>query len=133
MEGVVAGALLAIFITVAVAVVVQTARVTEQVRQRSTANTLAWSWVERIRNTEFAHMDTLIEPPPGNRVDFSGMLDPDGAFQRVTTIDTQTNGLVVKHIRVEVWPMNPRDGSFPAHPETIETVIADIPLNEGAP
>jgi len=129
-EVLVASALLGFFMAAAVAVLVQSSRVTQQVRDRSTASMLAWSQLERVRNTSFSEMDMLIEEAPGTRIALSGLPDPDGDFLRRTHIETTTNGLVLKQIRVDVWPTDRRTGAFDGEPETLETIIADIPLSE---
>lgn len=114
----------------AVAVLIQTVWLTEQVRDRSTATSLAWSRVERVRNTDFEEMELLIEDQPGTRIGFSGSVEEDGRFLRVTQIEEESGGLPMMRVRVSVWPWNRRNREFSGEPQVVETVIADIPRGE---
>ncbi len=129
-EIVVSIALLGFFMAIAVSVIIQSARVTREARDRSVASALAWNQLERIRNTPFSDMDAWVEGAPGTRVATSGLADPEGEFLRQTAITTTTNGMVLRNIRVEVWPLDRRTNDFDGEPEVLETIIADVPLEE---
>jgi len=130
-EVMIAIVLLAAFTTAAVGVVVQVARASEAVRQRTTAVALAWSRIERARHVDASEFGDLAEAAPGNVIDENGLPDSAGGFRRRTIINTVTNGLPMSYIRVDVWPRNLRTGAFSGEPESMETVIADIPRRGG--
>jgi prepilin-type N-terminal cleavage/methylation domain-containing protein len=127
-EVLVASTLLAVFVTMAVGSLVQTARVIDRVRQRTTASTLAMSRIEHARHVAFSEIIELAEDAPGTVIDFAGLTDQDGAFLRRTTINAITeDNVTVFLVRVDVWPRDRRTGLFPGGPETVETMIAEMP------
>ena len=97
------------------------------VRQRTTASTLAMSRVEHARHVAFNEIIELAEDAPGTVIDFAGLTDQDGAFLRMTTINAITDGVTLMHVRVDVWPRDRRTGQFSGGPETVETIIAEMP------
>ncbi len=128
-EVIVAMSILTTVLAGAVAVMIQTVWLTEQVRNRSTATSLAWSRVERIRNAEIDEVNLLIENAPGTRVSFTGAADEEGDFLRTTDIQDESAGLSMIRVRVEVWPWNRRNQEFSGEPQVVETVITAIPRN----
>ena len=128
-EVLVAMALLVIVVAAVVAGLFQVAHASHLVRMRTTASALAWSRVERARHMAFDEIDQLIEAPPGNRINASGLAEADGPFRRQTVVEILTNSLAMKRIRVDVWPRNQRSNTFEGNSECVETIITDVPLN----
>ncbi len=126
-EVMIAVVLLAAFIMAATGVLIQTARTSESVRLRTTAAAIAWGRVERARYMAFGEIELLVEPSPGRLIDANGLPDDQGYFRRQTAVNTTTNGLPMKRIRVEVWTRDRRTNAFSGDPESVETVITEIP------
>ncbi len=125
-EVMVATLLLSMFIAIAYRVILQTADALEAARRYGEAVALGWNRMERARHVGFDNIDDLAEPRPGTVVDARGVPDIDGGFRRSTSVTTMTNGLVMKHISVDVWPRNRRTRAFVGAPRTVETVIAQV-------
>ncbi len=132
-EVLIAMALLMLVMTTAIAAMYQVAHASYLVRQRTTAAALAWSRVERARHMEFSDIDELVEASPGSVLDANGLQEMDGPYQRQTFVESFTNGLPMKRIRVEVWPRARKSNSFEGEPECVETVITDVALRGTAP
>ncbi len=126
-EVMVAMSVLTLVLTGAVAVLIQTVWLTEQVRNRSTATSIAWSRVERVRNTDFEEVELLIENEPGVRVSFTGAVDEEGGFLRMTEIENESGALPMIRVRASVYPWNRRNQEFSDEPQIVETVITEIP------
>jgi Tfp pilus assembly protein PilV len=126
-EVMVASLVLTLFLGGALNVLIQTMRSTDMVRRRTEATNLAWSRVERAMHMDFLELPELAEGAPGTAVNRAGLPDADGGFLRRTTLTPLEGAMPGMRIRVEVWPVNPRSGQFAGQPETIETVIANIP------
>jgi prepilin-type N-terminal cleavage/methylation domain-containing protein len=98
------------------------------VTTRSEAVSLAWSRLERARNTDFANLDELQETSPGSILDTEGRTVQEGDFRRVTTVtDITSTGLPSKRVRVQVWTRNHLTQDFDTEPETLESIFTDIP------
>ncbi|WFB36999.1 prepilin-type N-terminal cleavage/methylation domain-containing protein [Kiritimatiellota bacterium B12222] len=130
-EVVISSALLALILLSALALLVQVTRTSQLVRRRSDATSIAWSRIERVRNLQFDEMDELIEDGNGTRVNEAGLSDEEGLFLRKTIINTETNALIVKNIRIEVLTQGIVSGEFDGEPEVLETIISDVPKSEG--
>ncbi|MCC5850312.1 MAG: prepilin-type N-terminal cleavage/methylation domain-containing protein [Verrucomicrobia bacterium] len=126
-EVMVSSVILALFLSGALAMLVQTTRTTESVRRRSEAVSLAWSRVERARLVDFNNLEDLVEKAPGTVVNAVGLMEENGLFRRVTSVAPLPGEMPAMQIRVDVWVRNTRDGAFSGVPETVETVITNIP------
>ncbi len=125
-EVMVSSMILALFLSGALAMLVQTTRTTESVRRRTEAVSLAWSRVERARLVGFDAMEDLVEEAPGNVVNAAGLLDENGLYRRVTSVESLQGELPAVRIRVDVWVRNFRDAAFDGVPESMETIITNI-------
>jgi Tfp pilus assembly protein PilV len=127
-EVMVATALLAVVVTASVAALYQVSSASNSVRTRTIAAALAWSRVERARHMSFEDIDLLVEEGSGTILDEDGIPSIDGLYKRQTSVELLENGLPMKRISVDVWPMDRQSNTFKGDPECVETVIADIPI-----
>ncbi len=123
----VSSVLLAVVILSALALFVQITRSSQLVRRRTDATSIAWSRIERARNLQFDEIDELLEEGDGTRVNEAGLTDDDGKFLRKTLITTETNGLALKRVRIEVVPEGLISKEFDVAAEVLETIITDVP------
>ncbi|MDF3130941.1 prepilin-type N-terminal cleavage/methylation domain-containing protein [Kiritimatiellaeota bacterium B1221] len=129
-EVMVSSVLLAVVILSALALFVQVTRSSQLVRRRTDATSIAWSRIERARNLQFDEIDELIEGGEGTRVNEAGLTDETGKFLRKTSVVTDTNGVAVKRIRIEVIPEGLLSKEFDVAAEVLETIITDVPKVE---
>jgi len=123
LEMVFAVALLAVALSGACLMVVQSMYMMLAARDRYVATTLCLARIERARDIDYALLNLLADQPPGVRVDGEGVPDPAGAFRRETTVQTDVPASGLTSVSVTVSFLDRRSRTFGAGREVISCVF----------